>query len=87
MSLVGTWTEREARRFVFREALFRRRGESPIEAEKLAERLLQRDRDDDERRLCIECANVRPPYRCAVGDAAVRDVFQRCDRFSWERPS
>lgn len=80
------WSQKEMDRFVFREALFRKRGESPSEAEKLAERLVQRDRELDERRLCIECANVRQPYRCAAKDAPLRDVFQRCANFAWERP-
>lgn len=45
-----------------------------------AERLFWRDRDMDDRRLCVECGNCSPRQRCSNG-MAVLDVFQRCDYF------
>lgn len=83
----GTWTEREMTRFVFREALFRKRGESPSEAEKLAERLVQRDRDGDDRRYCIECAHIRSAWACTQGGPSIREVPHRCERFAWMKPT
>lgn len=80
------WSQREIDRFVFREALFRRRGDSPIEAEQRAERLVQRDRDRDERRYCLECQHIRPMTRCAANGSAVKDLLQRCELFDWEAP-
>lgn len=79
------WSQREMDRFVFRAALFRRRGEPEARAEAVAERLVQRDRDRDDRRLCLECQHLQPAYRCDRG-ASIRDVFQRCDHFSWVTP-
>lgn len=45
-----------------------------------AERLFWRDRDMDDRRLCVECRNCSLGNRCSNG-MAVLDVFQRCDYF------
>lgn len=71
-----------------REALFCQRGASAQDAERLADRLVNRDRDDD-RRLCLECRHLRGagPYRCGNAQAAgvhadlARDLvltLQRC---------
>lgn len=49
-------------------------------ADRLAERLVQRDRDGDDRRLCIECAHARV-NECRVQEAYLPDVLQRCPRF------
>ena len=46
-----------------------------------AERLLHRDRDDDDRRLCIECQHAGPGYRCAKRAAFLADQLQRCPAF------
>lgn len=50
-----------------------------LQADRLAERLLHRDRDLDDRRLCVECLRLRG-RRCMQG-LPVLDVFQRCDSF------
>ena len=49
-----------------RQALFCQRGASAQDAERLADRLVNRDRDDDDRRLCLECRHLHGagPYRC-----------------------
>ena len=72
-----------------RQALFCQRGASPQDAERLADRLVNRDRHSDDRRLCLECRHLRGagPYRCGNVQAAgvhadlARDLvltLQRC---------
>lgn len=51
------------------------------DAEGRAERLLRRDRDHDDRRLCIECLHAAPGWRCAKRDAFMLDQLQRCQNF------
>lgn len=57
-----------------RQALFCQRGASAQDAERLADRLVNRDRSSDDRRLCLECRHLRGegPYRC--GNARAADV-------------
>lgn len=50
-----------------------------------AERLLRRDRDADDRHLCVECLHAGPGYRCAKRDAFLLDQLQRCPNFK-EKP-
>ncbi len=50
-----------------------------------AERLLHRDRDIDDRRLCVECQHAGPGWRCAKREAFMLDQLQRCPRFK-EKP-
>ena len=62
---------------------------SAQDAERLADRLVNRDRDSDDRRLCLECRHLHGagPYRCGNARAAgvhadlARDlvlILQRC---------
>ena len=55
-----------------RQALFCQRGAASQDAERLADSLVNRDRDDDDRRLCLECRHLRGagPYRCGNARAA-----------------
>ena len=55
-----------------RQDLFRQRGTSPQAAERLADKLVIRDRGEDDRRLCLECRHLRGdgPYRCGNARAA-----------------
>jgi hypothetical protein len=46
-----------------------------------AEGLLRRDREGDDRRLCVECQHAGPGYRCAKRDAFLLDQLQRCLNF------
>ena len=46
-----------------------------------AERRLHRDRDGDDRRLCVECLHAGPGYRCAKREAFLADQLQRCPKF------
>lgn len=55
-----------------RQDLFQQRGATPQDAERMADKLVTRDRGDDERRLCLECRHLRGegPYRCGNARAA-----------------
>lgn len=64
-----TWNAAEIETFERRLALFTDGSLTLTEAEALAERLLARDRDGDERTLCIECAHYRHG-RCVNWKAA-----------------
>ena len=50
-----------------------------------AERLLHRDRGDDDRRLCVKCQHAGLGYRCAKREAFLLDQLQRCPKFQ-EKP-
>lgn len=85
---------REIDSFNARVQLFTRRGIGGIEAEGVADGLVIRDRDGDDRRLCLECQHLRGggtsrscnQWRAAgLGAAGIpADVvlmLQRCDGF------
>ncbi len=92
-------SEREIGRFVFRVGLLQRRGLTEAQAETLAERLLARDRDGDDRRACLECAHLSRDGSCALHREGrlpgvlsrtytpVRETLQRCPGFSWSLPA
>lgn len=61
--IAGTWTERDIARFQARVPMFMRRGVTEARAEQIAERLVLRDRERDDRRMCIECAGLQRPLR------------------------
>ena len=76
-----------------------RRGLLESESEKLADKLVLRDRESDDRRLCLECAHLAGragSMRCAqwqragLGAAGVPAglhlVLQRCDGFKDQNP-
>jgi len=80
-----------------RVGLFKRRGCSEEQAGELAELLLLRDADRDDRRMCIECAHLQRDSGCfaarqgwIAGAAAyltpVQNMLQRCERFEWQKP-
>lgn len=75
------WSERETQTFLVRKARIRALGLSDPLADKLADRLVARDRDGDDRRLCVECRHCRPGP-CCTKQFAVLDVLQRCDYFA-----
>jgi len=53
-----------------------------MEAEKLAQQMLYRDRPEsgDDRRICMECKGFRKG-RCALGLPVLWNMLQRCDGF------
>ena len=57
------------------------KGFSLDDSEALVDRLVVRDRDGDDRHLCVECAHCRFGMRCDK-KLAVLDVLQRCDHFT-----
>jgi hypothetical protein len=91
------WSDIEFRRLEFRMALFQRRGFPEDAAGELAARLVDRDRDLDERRMCIECENLQQSGTCfsaaqgwmtgvSRGLTPIRTLMQRCDFFKWVKP-
>lgn len=78
------WTEAETQTFLVRQAQFKRLRLPDDQTEALADSLVARDRDGDDRRLCVECAHCRPGPRCSRG-LAVLHVLQRCDHFAVDR--
>ena len=80
------WNDKQIARFVFRLGLFMRRGLPEPKAEALADRLAERDHDRDDRRICLECKNLRAPMRCFHQHAVLSDVLQRCPQFAFETP-
>ena len=59
-TLVVGWTDDDIARFIDRRARLMRWGWPEAEAEKLADRLVQRDRDIDDRVSCTDCQHYRP---------------------------
>jgi hypothetical protein len=82
--------------FTARLALFTDRGLILADAEALADKLAQRDREADDRRVCLECGHLRTGGRCGNWQQAgvairARDaqlpgdfttMLQRCDGFN-----
>ena len=69
------WDDAEIDAFLDRSARFAQMGRR--DAEHLAERLTLRDRQADDRQMCIECSELEPSGRCA---AARRGVMPGADR-------
>jgi hypothetical protein len=79
MARLQAWTEGEIRLFQQRQTRIMWLGYGS--AEQWPEKLLRRDRDIDDRRLCVECVHARPGSRCAKSEAFLLDQLQRCPRF------
>ena len=91
--MTAPWSDNEIERFMARVQRFTNRGLDMIRAESLADKLATRDRDDDDRRLCIECRSCDVARRCSsarvaglggapaapLGDLAF--MLQRCPAF------
>lgn len=88
----GGWDDAEIDAFTARQARFTRMGRV-ADADHLAERLTLRDRQHDDRRLCLECAALADNRRCLVaarGRLAGADrrleplptILQRCPGFT-----
>ena len=93
------WMDDDIARFFDRRARLLRWGWNEPEAENLAELLVIRDREADDRRMCLECAHLSRSagWRCGqwkragIGGAAVAadlaQLLQRCDGFASMRIS
>lgn len=77
---IKPWTAQEEMRHAKRRGRALGLGVDADRADRLAARLVQRDRDGDDRRLCIECASARP-NKCSKGEAYLPAVLQRCPIF------
>jgi len=81
-------SERQIKRFLFRQGLLERRGLSTEAAERWADHLNFRDHDGDDRRLCLECRHYRAgDFTCREGGVVVLNLLQRCEIFDWEMPA
>ena len=94
----SAWNTSEIALFNRRAALFVRRGASDTEAERLAETLVQCDREGDSMHACMECRHLQTsgPWRCGnwqsagvavrAGDAGLARAMamqaQRCPGFA-----
>ena len=76
-----SWTDEEIGAFQRRQARIVWLGYT-VPSEYLAEMLVHRDRDGDERRLCIECSHAGPRWRCAKNAGFLLEQLQRCKQFS-----
>ncbi len=86
----GGWDDAEIAAFTARTARFARLGHA--DADDLAERLTLRDRDGDDRRLCLECTWLGDAGRCLAAASGripgvdrrlepVQTILQRCVAF------
>lgn len=88
-------TGAEIDRMVSRVERFVARGLDLIDATVLADSLVLRDRDGDDRRLCLECDHLRAGGRCGVRTVAdvpagrlidALPILQRCNQFKKTTP-
>lgn len=68
---------REIDTFTARLARFTDRGLNLDDAERLADKLVQRDREGDDRRLCLECAHLQGWGRWKCGNWQAADVARQ----------
>lgn len=87
------WDDAEIFIFTTRVLTFVRRGVDPSDADDLAERLTLRDRDVDDRHLCLECSHLMRSGRCAAAALGhltgadprlepVPTILMRCEGFT-----
>lgn len=83
----------EIDRMISRVDVFMRRSLKFADAERLADTLMRRDRDDDDRRVCLECARLRgrscaAPAIGGMGSnvSHVALILQRCPAFQAVSP-
>lgn len=80
------WGDKQIARFLFRVALFTRRGMTEPDAETWADRLCERDWERDDRRICLECLNFQRSRTCAKGLPVSPEQLVRCHGFEWVTP-
>ena len=80
MAGLPAWTDAEIATFEKRQARATWLGYGS-RADRVADMLLHRDRDMEDRELCIECAHAGPGWRCAKREAFMVDQLQRCPAF------
>ena len=88
----GAWDDAEILSFRKRQSLMLARGYAPEDAEAMAEALTLRDRQGDDRRICLECTHLGERGRCIAASAGrirgadrrlepVPTILQRCEAF------
>lgn len=88
----GGWGDAEILSFRKRQSLMLARGYAPEDAESMAEALTLRDRQGDDRRICLECTHLGERGRCIAASAGrirgadrrlepVPTILQRCEAF------
>lgn len=93
---VGGWDDAEIATFTSRVVKFMRSGISATDADDLAERLTLRDRELDDRHLCLECSHLMTSGRCAAAALGrlegadprmqpVQTILMRCEEFTGTR--
>lgn len=86
------WGDAEILSFRKRQSLMLARGYAPDDAESMAEALTLRDRQGDDRRICLECTHLGERGRCIAASAGrikcadrqlepVPTILQRCEAF------
>ena len=86
------WDDEAMRTFALRRDAFVRRGYDTDDADDLAERLVLRDAEGDERRLCLECTHLGERGPCLAAAAGrlrgadaryepVPTMLERCEAF------
>lgn len=88
MPASSPWDDKQIARFSYRVGLFTRRGMPSNDAETLADRLAERDCEKDDRRTCVECANLQRSGTCSLHLPITVDHMQliRCQGFKWQTP-
>ena len=76
----GAWDDAEISAFTSRVFLLMRHGIKATDADDLAERLILRDRESDDRHVCAECRHGRSA-RCPDGHPLPVAMLHRCARF------
>lgn len=79
-------TDKQETRRLYRVELFEAQGFEHWRAQMWSWRLVHRDADRDDRRLCVECHHLLSGWRCRRHEAVLPDTLQRCPSFEWERP-
>jgi hypothetical protein len=94
---IQTWRSAEESAAIgTRLAVLARRGVRSATATDIATRLLQRDRDQDDRQMCFECTYLSDSGRCLAASAGrisgashrlepVPDMLQRCSAFGLKK--
>jgi len=91
----GGWDDAEIEVFMARSTRLSARGRA--DAEHLAERLMLRDRQADDRRMCLECRELEAGGRCAAARRGAltstdrrfeptQDILMRCPAFRGSGP-
>jgi hypothetical protein len=80
------WSDAEIASFTARRDRLLRWGYTAQTADDLAERLTLRDRESDDRTLCVECQCASPRRRCSRDDVFLPERLQRCPSFKEIKP-